>query len=241
MVASDFIAWLSVAPQKRWLDVGCGTGALTQAILGKAGPESVDGIDASADFVEFAQIANQDKRASFLKADVKSLLSWERQYDAVVSGLFLNFPENPDEALDGMARVVSANGIIGAYVWDYSDKMEFLRYFWDSAIELDSDAARFDEGRQFPICGEKPLKKLFEKSGLRKIEIRHIDIKTRFSNFGQFWVPFDGGVGPAPAYVALIGEAKREALKAILQRRLPAGSDGAIELTARAWAVKGLK
>lgn len=48
LVAGEFVAWLHVAPGLLWLDVGCGTGALTSAIGVGADPAEVLGGDASA-------------------------------------------------------------------------------------------------------------------------------------------------------------------------------------------------
>ena len=33
LVAREFLRWLDVPPSRRWLDVGCGTGALTEMIV----------------------------------------------------------------------------------------------------------------------------------------------------------------------------------------------------------------
>ncbi len=42
LVAREFLHWLSISPSARWLDVGCGTGALSQTILTQAAPAVVD-------------------------------------------------------------------------------------------------------------------------------------------------------------------------------------------------------
>src|SRR5690606_26545686 len=55
LVAREFLDWLAVPAAKDWLDVGCGTGALTQTILDRNHPRSLKGVDASAGFVEHAK------------------------------------------------------------------------------------------------------------------------------------------------------------------------------------------
>ena len=47
-VAAVFVERLAVPRGRRWADVGCGTGALTHAILERCDPAAVTGIDASA-------------------------------------------------------------------------------------------------------------------------------------------------------------------------------------------------
>ena len=42
-VAREFLAWLGLPPDLRWLDVGSGTGALSQVILETAAPRDVVG------------------------------------------------------------------------------------------------------------------------------------------------------------------------------------------------------
>jgi len=157
-----------------------------------------------------------------------------------VSALVLNFVPDPQAALREMIRVTVNGGRIGAYLWDYSGKMELLRYFWDAAIELDPDARAMDEGIRFPICRPESLTKLFAESGLRDVEITAIDIDTRFNRFEEYWQPFLGGQGPAPAYAMSLTHPARDRLRDHLRERLPVQPDGSISMIARAWAIRAV-
>src|SRR4051794_233086 len=66
LVAREFLTWLAVPPGCRWLDVGCGTGALSQTIAAESSPAGVNGVDASADYVAFARqmFLSEERRAA---------------------------------------------------------------------------------------------------------------------------------------------------------------------------------
>src|SRR5262249_46076284 len=141
-------------------------------------------------------------------------------------------------ALAEMVRVTRDGGTIGAYVWDYSEKMEIIRFFWDAAVELNPDAASLDEANRFPLCRPEALRALFINAGLNGVELSAIEIPTRFASCEDYWRPFLGGQGPAPAYVASLDETARERLRACLRDRLPVNEDRSISLCARAWAIR---
>jgi hypothetical protein len=128
--------------------------------------------------------------------------------------------------------------MIGAYVWDYADKMELMRHFWDAAVELNPDAAKLDEGARFPVCRPEALTELFASVGLRGTEVTAIDITTSFAGFEDYWRPFLGGQGPAPAYAMALDDTTRARLRDRIRGRIPLQADGSIALTARAWAVR---
>jgi len=230
-----------VPEDQKWLDVGCGTGALTQTILGIASPRQVTGVDPSEGFVEFARGHILDKRASFVTGDARSLPGEDGSYDAAVSGLVLNFVPQPAQAAAEMARVTRSGGRVAAYVWDYADKMEMIRYFFDAAAALDQTAADLDEGVRFPLCKPEALDELFQSIGLAGVEVRAIDAPTHFRDFDDYWSPFLGGQGPAPGYAMSLSEEKRAELRELIRSRLPIEPDGSIRLIARAWAVKGVR
>jgi SAM-dependent methyltransferase len=239
VVAREFVAWLGVSPRRRWLDVGCGTGALTQAILDGADPEGVTGIDPSEGFIAYARSRVTSQTAHFEVGSAQSLPIGDAVFDATVSGLVLNFVPDPTRAVNEMARTTRSTGRVAAYVWDYAGEMQLMRRFWDAAIALDPAARQRDEGRRFPICQERPLADLFKAAGLGRVEVRAIDVPTVFRDFDDYWLPFLGGQGPAPGYCMSLTEDRRGALRERLRATLATGADGRIELTARAWAVRG--
>jgi SAM-dependent methyltransferase len=238
-VAEAFLRWLAAPTGRRWLDMGCGTGALTGAVLATAEPARVVGVDPSVGFLGRAA-RTADPRASFCAGDARSLPLRDRRFDAVVSGLTLNFVPDPVRAVAELTRVAAPGATVAAYVWDYAKGMAMMRYFWDTATTLDPAAAELDEGRRFPaLCQPDALRGLWTGAGLESVAVRAIEVPTVFADFDDYWTPFLGGQGPAPGYVMSLGEERRVALRDLLRARLPTDPDGSIPLTARAWAVRG--
>jgi SAM-dependent methyltransferase len=238
-LAEAFVRWLKPSPGGHWLDVGTGTGALATAICNLAQPSTVVACDASRTFVESARRGLVDARVLFEVAGVGDLPLREGGYDAIVSGLALNFFPDPRAALEEQLNAVGPAGLVGAYLWDYADGMEFLRYFWDAAIAVEPSAAEMDEGHRFPLCRPGALERLFDSVGAGQIRATPLRVPTLFSSFDDYWRPFLGGTGPAPSLVAGFSEQQRRELEAELRSRLPMQDSGRIALEARAWAVVG--
>lgn len=241
LVAKEFIPWLAIPENREWLDVGCGTGALSQTILKLTNPKKVKGIDRSEDYVNTARSRVHLSNAEFDTGDAQSLPVESNIYDAAVSGLVLNFIPQPNQMIAEMKRAVKQNGTVAVYVWDYAAKMQFMRHFWNAAIALNPAVSDHDEGRRFPICNPDALAKLFRSAGLTGVETRPIDIAMDFKDFDDYWNPFLGGQGPAAGYAISLSEEKRAQLRDRIYSNLPFALDGSIPLVARAWAIKGFK
>ena len=238
-IAEAFLQWLQVPAGRHWLDVGCGTGALTATVLAVADPAQIIGVDTSEGFLASARARIVDTRAAFGIGDARSLPLTDRRFDAVVSGLALNFVPDPHRAVAEFARVATSGGVAAAYVWDYAEGMAMMRYFWDAATALDPAAAELDEGRRFALCRPEPLGRLWAGAGLAEVTVHAVEVPTVFADFDDYWRPFLGGQGPAPGYVMSLTGQHRGALRDLLRSRLPSAPDGSIRLTARAWAVRG--
>jgi len=119
--------------------------------------------------------------------------------------------------------------------------MQLIRRFWDAAVALDPAAEALEEALRFPICSPQRLGDLLRSAGFDRVEQLAIDVPTVFKNFDDFWSPFLGGQGPAPTYCAALSEDRRVELRERLRAMLPVAPDGTIPLSARAFAVRGVR
>lgn len=238
-IAPLFLDWLNVPPEAKCLDVGCGTGVLSSAIIDNCAPSGVVGIDPSEAFVKAAQSQVDDRRFECEQGNGETLPFGDNEFQVAVSGLVLNFVRDKNKAVAEMVRAVEPGGTVALYVWDYAGHMQIMRYFFDEATQLDSGASEFDDGVNAPICRPVPLSDLFKEAGLEGIEVQAIDIPAAFKNFDDYWTPFLGGTGSAPKYCTSLSSDAQNELREKLRNRLPTGPDGEILLAVRAWAIKG--
>jgi SAM-dependent methyltransferase len=162
---------------------------LTEAIAGRFAPSKVASIDASAQQIEFARAHRSQPNVSFETGDAMALPFADASFDVAVCGPGLNFIPEPERALREMRRVTVPNAIIAIYVWAYAEGARFLREFWDVAAVVDREALSFDQAQRFPLCSPERLRKLFDDAGLYEVNVRALDIATRFTSFDDHWQP----------------------------------------------------
>ena len=239
-LARAFLEWLRPPDSVNWLEVGCGTGALTSAICASCRPASVVACDPSAPFVEHARNSLAGAPATFVVGGAEQLPHRDGGFEIAVSGLVFNFLPDPGLALAAIRQRLRPGGTVAAYVWDYAEGMEFLRIFWEEAASLHAGADAVDERRRFPLCRQSALGALFSDAGLAQVETASIEIPTDFAGFDDYWSPFLRGTGPAPGYVMSLDPSTRALLEQRLRARFPTRGDGLIHLRARAWAARGV-
>jgi SAM-dependent methyltransferase len=237
-VAPRFLAWLTLPTRLRWLDVACGTGVLTSAILARCDPEEVVGLDASVDYLAFAQESCRERRVRFVLGDANVLSFPSKSFDVSVSGLALNFIAF-DRALAEQHRLVRPGGTIAAYVWDYAGEYEFARRFWDAALSIDPRAAAFDPGRKATICREQNLREALIAAGCTGVETCIFDDTGEFPSREAYWHAFDGRQGSTFDYLSLLTDEQRLRLRAALLSTM--NPHGPVKLKLRALAVKGVR
>lgn len=238
LVAQEFLRWLNLPAALRWVDVCCGSGVLTEVVAERNAPAAIVGVDISAEQINFARQHRARNNVSFETADAMSLPFAGEVFDAAVCGLGFNYLPSPAEALEEFKRVVRPGGTIAIYVWDYEQGAQFLRAFWDAALAVDGDATAFDQARRFPMCTPAGLRAVFAEAKLEDATTQALDIVTRFTGFDDYWEPLLSGQGSAPNYLATRDPQIRTLIRQRLRATLPSNKEGAIELSACAWAAR---
>jgi SAM-dependent methyltransferase len=241
-LAEAFLAWFAVPTAGRWLDVGCGTGALTEAVLAETDAIEVVGIDPSPEFLGAAQSRVSDPRARFEVGNALALPMPSDSYDAVVAGLVLNFIPDPALAVAEMVRAARPGGAVGAYVWDFRGQMQGAQYFWAAVAVTDADAVTRDPRPHFHTCEPEPMADLFRAAELGDVVVGAIDLPMAFRDLDDFWLPYTmAGASVAQRYVSGLDDDRQDALREQLLDTLPFAADGSLQLVDRAWAVRGTK
>ena len=233
-LSAALIEVTGVEPDDRVLDVGCGPGGLTRTLAARVGAENVSAVDPSTSFVAACRerVPGADVRA----AAAEALPFGDGTFDVALSQLVVNFMRDADAGVGEMCRVVRRGGRVASCVWDYRDGMTMLRAFWDAAHDLAPDAP--DES-VMRYANEAELADLWRRGGLRDVETGALEVDASYDDFDDYWTPFLAGIGPSGAYAAARRSDEQEALRGAVFRRLgePRGS---LELSARAWYVRGV-
>lgn len=240
-IADKFIDWLGVkqAHLEKAVDMGCGTGALSEALLANGVCSSLTSVDRSPSYLAFAKQRLQSAPVEFVTADVLDT-GLAPGYALVVSGLVLNFVDSPEKMLREIRRLGGSGGTLGVYIWDFADGMEPIRKFWDAAHQCEAPGVHeADAGIRFPICKRDSLLRSVAEAGWLKPEVVPIEIDAQFRNFDEYWTPFLSGQGTGPAFAVSLTDPMREKVRKKLLSLVTDAPDKPFTLRVRAWAAKG--
>jgi SAM-dependent methyltransferase len=231
-LAPRFAEFAGVVAGQRALDVGCGTGALTQELVTRLGAGMVRAVDPSEVFVAAVR-----SRLAVVQVEcgvAEKLPHADQLFDVALAQLVVHFMADPVSGLREMARVTVAGGTVAACVWDHAGGQGPLSLFWEAARELDGDV---EDESALAGAGEGQLAALFDRAGLREIDEGSLLVEVEHPDFEAWWEPFTLGVGPAGSHVARLDPAGRTRLGGLCRERLPAAP---FVVSARAWAARGL-
>jgi SAM-dependent methyltransferase len=237
-LATALITVARVGRGQRALDVGCGTGALAQALAARLGAGSVAAVDTSPASVDTC--ARRVLGADVRVARAEDLPFADGEFDAALAQLVVPWMSDPRRGVAEMRRVVRPGGVVAACTWDFANGMTMLRAFWDAAVAVDRPrAARAGALDRTRLCEPDELRELWARVGLLEVDAGGLVVGADYRDFDDFWWPFTAGVGGSGSYCASLDSAAQGALRAEVLRRLGSPA-GPFCLTARAWYVRGL-
>lgn len=240
-LADPFLRFMGTAEAQRVLDVGCGTGALAEAILARCNPREVQAVDLAEVYIDYARRRTHDPRVVFAVGDACALDFPDQSFDRVMALLVLHFVPRPAEAIAEMRRVAKPGATVGAAVWDARGGFVANRLFFDTAAALDPQAsARRGKNYTRPLTRPGELAAAWRAAGFVDVEEEQLVIRMAFEDFEDYWRPYLGRDGPGAEYVASLAVDDRERIEAAVRSAFLDGEpDGPRSYAAIAWAVKG--
>jgi ubiquinone/menaquinone biosynthesis C-methylase UbiE len=229
-VAPVFADYAGVEAGQRVLDVGCGSGVLTEELARRVGAENVAGIDPSP----LLEAARRRVPGAELRQGMAEELPWPNgTFDAALAQLVVHFMADPVAGVAEMARVTRPGGAVVACTWDFGDGMEMLRIYWESAKAADPSA---QSERVFGTREE--LDELWRSTGLEETQVEPLEVTSAYEDFEELWNAFLLGVGPSGQFLLTRDHETQEAIRREYFRRL-GEPRGRFELSGRAWAARG--
>lgn len=238
-LAAPFLDFAKVGDADRILDVGCGTGSLVKAVLDRTQRACVVGIDPTKTFIDYSRTRFPDSRASFDCGNALALPYPDASFDHSLSLLVFHFLEQPGIAAAEMRRVTRTGGTVAACTWDRTGQ-EMNDLFWEECVRLDPGA---EEKAQRPkVCNQAgQLGELWATTGFEDVSEVTLEMRTGFTCFDDYWLPYTMGVAPQGMYVASLSREKREVLRDALRKRFVGERDRPFSLRAAALAVRGTR
>ena len=231
-----FLDWLSPPAGVRWLDVGCGTGILTELILDDCSPGAVFAVDPARAQIDYACRQPVAQRANFRVGDAQALPFADSTFEVVASALVLNFIPDRQQALSEMRRVASLGGMVAGYVWDFAAE---LSPSWPLRSTMSQIGVYVSPVPGAHDTGFAALNSMFGRAGFDAVDIRSIEVTVRFADFDDFWEAQTPSYSPIAKTIAAMSASERARLMRAVRSTLPVGAGGEIEYLARANAVKG--
>lgn len=224
------------------LDVGCGTGCLAEALIGRSQFGRLRGVDFSPVYVEHAATRVRDPRVTFEVGDACALNLPDGGFDRVLSLLMLHFVPNAERAVAEMRRVARPGGVVAAAVWDARGGFVANRIFFDTAAALDPRAAdRRARNYTRPMTRPGELANAWRAAGFVQVSEATLAIRMEFASFEDYWAPYGGKDGPGAEYIATLSATDRTRLREAVKLAYVDGeADGPRSYGALAWAVKGI-
>jgi ubiquinone/menaquinone biosynthesis C-methylase UbiE len=230
-----FIDWLKLPSGLAWLDVGCGNGAFTEALVARCAPSAVAAVDPSEGQLAYARQRPRAAMVDFRVGGGEALPFGDGSFDVAVMALAITFVPDAAQAVAEMARVVRPGGWVATYMWDTLSDGSPHHPLTAAATAL---GVKRILAPSTTASQRETMQALWQAAGLTAIETRVIQIPVVYPNFDDFWESNIVPTGLPGKMVQGMAPTQRKQLRATLRDSMVA-ADGRVCYEARANAVKG--
>lgn len=165
----------------RVLDIGCGTGALTRAVVRIAGPEgAVFGLDPNPDMLAVARRVVPE--ATFQEGLAEAPPFEEGSFDAVVSQFAMMFFENRPKALRAAMRLLKPGGRLAIAVCGDLDRSPGYRDFAALLKQLFGAEIEAAFRQPFVLGDAAALRRICDEAGLSDARVEERMGEVRFAS-----------------------------------------------------------
>jgi ubiquinone/menaquinone biosynthesis C-methylase UbiE len=230
-LAARFADFAGVRAPQRALDVGAGTGALTEELVARLGEESVASAEPSPDYA--ATLRSRFPRVDVQEAPAEELPWEDESFDSSLAQLVVIFLNDAPLATRELVRVTRSGGVVATCMWEV-DGVEMMKPLNEIRKRLRPGWSQTTEYRD-----EASLRGLFEEAGLRDVETTSLVVSVEYGTVDELWEPAIHVGGPGgPAVDQFTPEQLAEG-KAIFEEAL-GNPTGRYVLEGRAAAVRGI-
>ena len=234
-IAASLLTSMPPLEGERWLDIGCGRGAVLLRVAQDIGQHGLAvGIDISSGMVEHARRLALHAGVRNVECEVddaQSPATVKGPFDTISSSLVLFFLADPLAALRSWRPLLKRGGRVGITTfsaidprWAEVDEV-FLPY-----LPPEMKDAR-TSGKEGPFASDEGVERLFLEAGFTEVRTESTTITVRFAD-AQHWYDFTWSVGQRMMWLA-IPEHLRAAVRKDAEARLAryAGPDGSMTFT----------
>ncbi|HEX7405805.1 MAG TPA: methyltransferase domain-containing protein [Candidatus Nanopelagicaceae bacterium] len=230
-IAAKLLEVMPPVEGERWLDIGCGRGAVLLPVAQKIGPHGLAlGIDISTGMIDHARrfalhvgLRNVECEVD----DAQSPTTVRGQFDTISSSLVLFFLADPLHALHNWFPLLKPSGRIGVTTFGTIDpRWAYVDEVFQPHLPKQMRDVRIPD-KDGPFANDADLEKIFVTSGFESISTVRTSVPVHFANT-QHWYDFTWSIGQRMLWLAIPeharAEVRNEAEARLAQYAQPDGS-----------------
>lgn len=221
--SAELVRAARIAPDSSILDLACGTGAVTQAVLAKLGTcGHVIGVDSSYTAIRIARKSNRSANLDLVVADAENL-TFNEKFDIVTCQYALFFFPNVQMTLKNVRRCMKKNATLALAVHGKGNAVPFFSSIIDVVTKFIPDYLPPGAPSLDRFGTKRELENEISKAGFSNIRIKQYQFEYSPGTFASYWSNYIRYVAtPLKQKIRNLEKSRLKQMKAqVMQKTLP--------------------